>query len=436
MSKILELRAQEILDSRGRPTIQCAARLVSGAVGLASVPSGASTGRHEARELRDGDPKRYRGLGCLQAVAHIQGEIQSHVRELEPASQRELDDCLVHLDGTANKSRLGTNALLAVSIAFAKAMAIEGDMELFAYFGSLYPGQVSLPFALPLPTINLFSGGQHAGGQVAIQDILIVPLPEGTLPEQLVMMAEIYATAVDLVQEKYGMRNLSADEGGLAPPFASAHAMLEDAMTCAEAAGFVAGQDFRIAIDAAASQFHTQGAYRFDDSPLSAAELIDIYAHWCSTYPIYSIEDGLAEDDWDGWQELYQRLGDQVIVLGDDLLCTNPARIRKAQDRQAANALLLKVNQIGTLTETFEAVDMARRAGYTAIASHRSGETEDAFIADLAVALEVGQIKTGSLSRSDRLAKYNQLLRIEEELGANAHYPGLATFSSIDTRAQ
>ncbi len=415
MSRILELRAQEILDSRGRPTIQCTVRLASGAIGLASVPSGESTGRHEAWELRDGDPKRYRGRGCLQAVAGIQGEIQSHVREMEPASQRELDDGLVRLDGTANKSRLGANALLAVSMAFAKAMAIEGGMELFAYFGSLHPGQVSLPLALPLPTINLFSGGRHAGEQVAIQDVMILPLPVRTLPEQLAMTAEIYATAVDLVQDKYGMRNLSADEGGLAPPFASSHAMLEDAMICAEAAGFVAGQDFQIAIDAAASQFHRQGAYRFDDSLLSAAELIDIYTHWCSTYPIYSIEDGLAEDDWDGWQELYSQLGDQVIVLGDDLLCTNPTRIRKAQDRQVANALLLKVNQIGTLSEAMDVLQLARQADWHIVVSARSGETEDTWLADLAIGWHAHNIKVGSITQSERLAKYNRLLTLADQ---------------------
>lgn len=415
MSQIRVLRAQEILDSRGRPTVRCAVRLESGALGQASVPSGASTGRHEAWELRDGDPRRYRGLGCLTAVAHIQGEIQDSLQGLTLGTQRELDDQLVRLDGTGNKSRLGANALLAVSVAFAKAVAAERGMQLFAYFHSLLPSPLARTPALPLPTINLFSGGRHAGGQVAVQDVLIVPLPGGTLPDQLAVMAEIYATAADFVESKYGMRHLTADEGGLAPPFASAQDMLADAMACAEAAGFVAGKDFLIAIDAAASHFHDHGMYRFDDQRLTTTELIAQYARWCDSYPIYSIEDGLAEDDWEGWQALYQRLGGQTIVLGDDLLCTHPERIRQAQEQQAADALLLKVNQIGTLSEAMEALQLARQANWHVVVSARSGETEDSWLADLAVGWHADNIKVGSITQSERLAKYNRLLVLADQ---------------------
>ncbi len=412
MSKIQDLRAQEILDSRGHPTIQCTVRLESGASGTASVPSGASTGRHEAWELRDGDPKRYRGLGCLKAVEHIHGEILNSLRGMELDTQQTLDDHLVRLDGTGNKMRLGANALLAVSIAFAKAVASERQIELFAYFASLRSGSVPTTFAMPVPTINLFSGGRHAGGQVAIQDVLIVPLPCGSLPDQMVVMAEIYLTAVDFVQGKYGMRNLTADEGGLAPPFPSAHTMLEDAMTCAEMAGFAAGQDFQIAIDVAASQFLEPKGYRFDDQVLTSSELIDIYTQWCSDYPIYSIEDGLAEDDWEGWKGLYRHLNGRTIVLGDDLLCTNPSRIRQAQELEAANALLLKVNQIGTLSEAREALQLARQQDWHLVVSARSGETEDTWLADLAVGWQAHNIKVGSITQSERLAKYNRLLTL------------------------
>ncbi len=381
-------------------------------MGLASVPSGASTGRHEAWELRDGDLQRHRGAGCLQAVAYIQGEILDNLRGHELCTQRALDDRLVQLDSTTNKARLGANALLAVSLAFAKAAASEQGLELFAYFHSLLPIALRTTCRLPLPTINLFSGGRHAGRQVALQDVLIVPLPGGTLPDQMAVMAEIYMTAVDFIRDKYDMRHLTADEGGLAPPFTSVQAMLEDAVTCGETAGLVAGRDFQIAIDVAASQFFDRNIYRFDNRLLSATDLIDLYTHWCATYPIYSIEDGLAEDDWTGWQAMYSRLGGRTLVLGDDLLCTNPIRIQQAQTKKAANALLLKVNQIGTVTEALDALQLARQAHWHVVISARSGETEDTWLADLAVGWHADNIKVGSITQSERLAKYNRLLAL------------------------
>lgn len=410
MAEITELRAFEILDSRGRPTVLCGTRLASGAQGWASVPSGASTGRHEAWELRDGDPARYQGLGCRQAVHHIKGEIQNSLRGLDLASQRTLDDHLIALDGTETKSRLGANALLAVSVSFAKASTVERDLELYAYFGSLMSAAEPLNPTLPLPTINLFSGGRHAGGQVSIQDVLIVPLPEGTFPDQMAMMSAIYASAVEYVNRRYGMRNLTADEGGLAPAFRSSSEMLEAAMTCARAAGLEPGRDFRLAVDVAASHFHFPDGYRLDGTQVDTEELIDIYAGWCDSYPIYSLEDGLDEEDWAGWERLTARLGSRTLVLGDDLLCTNTHRIRQAQARRAANALLLKVNQIGTLSEALDALDLARREDWHIVISARSGETEDTWLADLAVGWRADNIKVGSITQSERLAKYNRLL--------------------------
>lgn len=418
MSRIHSLHALEILDSRGQPTVQCTCRLHSGATGTCSVPSGASTGRHEAWEIRDGDHTRYRGRGCRQAVAHIKGEINESVQGMDLPVQGMLDQHLIALDGTTNKSRLGANALLAVSLAFARASATEQGMPLHAYFTSLASRNPNGRLSLPLPTINLFSGGVHAGGQVALQDLLIVPLPHEPLARQLEAMHEIYAVAAEYVQHKYGMRNLTADEGGLAPPFRAAREMLDDAMACARQAGLAPGRDFQLAIDAAASHFHADGVYRLDGRTLASGDLVQLYAEWADAYPLYSLEDGLAEDDWQGWQALYARLHGTTLVLGDDLLCTNPARIRQAIELHAADALLLKVNQIGTLSEALEALTLARGHSWHTVISARSGETEDNWLADLAVGWQADNIKIGSITQSERLAKYNRLLVLAEQYGS------------------
>ena len=409
MFTIVDLDAHEILDSRGRPTVKASLLLESGHTGTVSVPSGASTGVHEAHELRDGDPQRYRGYGCLRAVDAAR-QIGKAVASRPWHSQQELDDFLIALDGTPSKSRLGANAVLAVSLAFARAVAGTEGHSLWSYFASLRTDGAPAPEYLPSPTINLFSGGVHAGGQVALQDVLVLPLPARPIDEQMAAMAEVYACAVEMIDRDYGQRNLTADEGGLAPPFNSAREMLAKADDCCRAAGLEPGVDYQLAIDAAASHFQENGQYRVDGEYLSTSELIGRYRTWCRDYPVYSIEDGLAEDDWSGWQELYAELGDATIVLGDDLLCTNPNRIRRAAESACANALLLKVNQIGTLSEARQALELARGYGWHVVASARSGETEDDWLADLAVGWQADNIKVGSITQSERLAKYNRLL--------------------------
>lgn len=406
----------EILDSRGKPTVQCTCLLSDGSAGTCSVPSGASTGRYEAVELRDGDESRFRGLGCQQAVANVSGEILDSLLGRELSGQKDLDQRLVDLDGTSNLGRLGANSVLAVSLAFASASATKQDLPLHSYFKSLYSADIVDPLTMPLPTINLFSGGAHAGGQVAIQDVLLVPMPSSDLPTQLEAMAEVYLVAVDYIASKYGMRNLTADEGGLAPPFPSSNAMLDGAMECAQEAGLEPGVDFALAVDAAASQFYKEGRYAIDGATLEADQLITLYEEWTSSYPLYSLEDGLAEDDWSGWHRMYARLAKKTIVIGDDLLCTNKGRIEKAIDLQAADALLLKVNQIGTLTLALEALKVARKAGWHIVVSARSGETEDSWLADLAVGWSGQNIKIGSIRQSERLAKYNRLLEIHSSI--------------------
>ena len=409
MFTIDALDAHEILDSRGRPTVKASLLLSSGHSGTVSVPSGASTGIHEAHELRDGDPHRYRGKGCLKAVNSVR-HIGAEAANRSWRSQQELDDFLIGLDGTPNKSRLGANAVLAVSLAFARAVAGAKGQGLWQHFASLRTDAAAMPAHLPSPTINLFSGGVHAGGQVALQDVLVLPLPTRPIDEQMAAMAEVYACAVDLIARDYGQRNLTADEGGLAPPFRNTHAMLAQADNCCRAAGLEPGIDYKLAIDAAASHFHADGRYHVDGKALSAGELVSLYRTWCRDYPMHSIEDGLAEDDWTGWQELYAELADATIVLGDDLLCTNPERIRKAAESACANALLLKVNQIGTLSEARNALELARGYGWHVVVSARSGETEDDWLADLAVGWQADNIKVGSITQSERLAKYNRLL--------------------------
>ena len=411
MPTIARLRALEILDSRGRPTLRAACELSSGAAGTASVPSGASRGAAEAVELRDNDPKRFRGLGCLKAAAHVGGTIHEHLAGRDMADQADLDRALCALDGTPDKSRLGANAILATSLAFARAAAAERAIPLYRYFS----GIAGEPNArLPRPIINLFSGGKHAGGHVPLQDVLIVPRG-GTIADSLAIAYEVFQSAAELAQRKYSARALRADEGGLSPPFADAGHMIADAAESIGRAGLQLGRDVALAVDVAATHFHERGMYVLGDERLDAVQMIERLASWQQQYGIVSIEDGLAEDDWNGWPQLAARLHGRALVVGDDLLCTNPERIRRAIATAAADALLLKVNQIGTLTEASEALRLARSAGWAVTISARSGDTEDDWLADLAVGWGGDQIKIGSITQSERLAKYNRLLAIEGE---------------------
>ena len=413
MSIIRLLSALEILDSRGRPTVAVQCVLSDGASALASVPSGASTGTAEALELRDGDPNRYHGLGCRKAAAHVNGELNHALAGRQFADQADLDRAMIELDGTPNKSRLGANAILGVSIAFARASAAGRGIPLYQHFAQILG---SLP-RLPTLTVNLFSGGKHAGGQVAIQDILVVPVSAHSVDESLSMVYAVYQAAATLAKKKYDARALVADEGGLAPPFPDVDAALRDAVDAIGNAGFEPGRDVALAIDVAATHFHAGGGYVFADSPLTSRQMVDQIASWVSTFPIVSVEDGVAEEDWENWPVLRETLGGKALVMGDDLLCTNPNRIRRAIESKSANALLLKVNQIGTLTEAAEAYRLARSANWSVTISARSGETEDNWLADLAVGWAGDYIKIGSITRSERLAKYNRLLAIEAELG-------------------
>jgi enolase len=410
MPIIEQLRAGEILDSRGRPTVKTFCLLQGGAGAAASVPSGASTGAAEALELRDGDPKRYRGLGCRRAVANVNGEINAALAGREIAGQKELDGALLLLDGTENKSRLGANALLSVSLAFARATAAGRGRPLYEQFAEVLGQPLR---RLPRPAINLFSGGKHAGGQVAIQDVLVVPASARTMDEALAMTFEVYQCAAELTARRYGMRALRADEGGLAPPAPDAGALLADAVAAIESAGLKPGRDVCLAVDVAASHFYRNGRYEMDGQRLSAAEMIGVLTAWTGEYPIVSIEDGLAENDWANWAGLRAALGGRALVMGDDFLCTNPERIRRAAAARCADALLLKVNQIGTLTEAAQAMRLAREAGWQVMISARSGETEDDWLADLAVGWSADQIKIGSITQSERLSKYNRLLELE-----------------------
>jgi enolase len=412
MHTIVSLSAREILDSRGRPTVAASCLLAGGCQGVASVPSGASTGTAEALELRDGDPARYRGLGCRRAVAGVNEVIEPALRGKTLASQAELDQALLALDGTPNKSKLGANAILAVSIAFARAAARQAGLPLHRHFASL--AGVS-PAFLPRPTINLFSGGKHAGQQAPIQDVLLVPASARTMDEALAMTFAVYMCAADLAARKYGMRLLRADEGGQAPPFPSVDAMFEDALAAIRAAGLVVGRDMALAVDVASTHFHAQGGYHLGAEQLSSEAMIGRLADWVRTYPIVSVEDGLAEEDWTHWPELCRALSPRALVVGDDFLCTQPARIRRAIEARAATALLLKVNQVGTLTEALESGRLARSAGWNVTVSARSGETEDDWLADLAVGWAGDQIKIGSITQSERLSKYNRLLALEAE---------------------
>jgi enolase len=412
MPTIKNLTAMEILDSRGRPTVQATCEFTDSVRATASIPSGASTGKAEALELRDGDKARYLGRGCRKAVSNINHAVASAVRGKDFERQENLDKLMVELDGTENKSRLGANALLAVSIAFARAQALQLKRPLYQHFAAI----LGRPAAtLPRMTINLFSGGKHAGGQVDIQDVLVVPMSAKTIDEGLAMTYAVYQAAAAIGLQRYNMRALTADEGGLAPPFTCAQAMLDDAVSAIEAAGLKPGTDVKIAVDVASSHFYEGGRYKLDGDNLDGNGMIERLAGWVKHYPIISVEDGLSEEDWPHWPQLRKAIGDRVLVLGDDLLCTNPARIKRAIETKSASALLLKVNQIGTLTEAAVACRLAQDAKWAVTISARSGETEDNWLADLAVGWSGNQIKVGSIAHSERLAKYNRLLEIEAE---------------------
>jgi enolase len=419
MSAIVDIIAREVLDSRGNPTIEAEVVLDSGAVGRAIVPSGASTGAHEAVELRDGDKARFGGKGVLKAVANVEGEIFDALSGMDPAEQVKIDETMLDLDGTPNKARLGANAILAVSLAVAKAAAADLGMPLYRYVGGTQAR------TLPVPMMNIINGGKHADNPIDIQEFMIMPVAAGTAADSIRIGAEIFAALKKALHDAHHNTNVG-DEGGFAPNIGSADEALGFIAKACEAAGHRVGEDIMFALDCASTEFFHEGRYRLEGEgkTLDQAGMVDYLAGLCAKWPIISIEDGCAEDDWAGWKLLTERLGGQVQLVGDDLFVTNPERLRQGIAQGTANSILVKVNQIGTLTETLEAVETAHRAGYTAVMSHRSGETEDATIADLAVATNCGQIKTGSLSRSDRLAKYNQLIRIEQGLGPAARYAG------------
>ncbi len=426
MSAIVDIVGREILDSRGNPTVECDVLLESGTMGRAAVPSGASTGSREAIELRDGDKSRYGGKGVLKAVEHINTEISEAVLGLDASEQAFLDRTLIDLDGTENKSRLGANAILAVSMAVARAAAEESGLPLYRYFGGMGGMQ------LPVPMMNVINGGAHANNNLDLQELMIIPIGAPSFREAVRYGAEVFHALKKIIHDK-GMSVAVGDEGGFAPNVANHEAAIQLILQAIEAAGFVAGEQIALGLDCAASEFYKDGKYHLEAEglTLSAEEWTDILATWADKYPIISIEDGMAEGDWDGWKHLTERLGDKVQLVGDDLFVTNTKILKEGIDRKIANSILIKINQIGTLTETFAAIEMAKRAGYTAVISHRSGETEDSTIADIAVGTNAGQIKTGSMSRSDRMAKYNQLLRIEEDLGDVASYPGRAAFYNL-----
>ena len=426
MSAIVDIVGREILDSRGNPTVECDVLLESGVMGRAAVPSGASTGTREAVELRDGDKSRYLGKGVLKAVEHINTEISEAVLGLDASEQAFLDRTLIDLDGTENKSRLGANALLAVSMAVARAAAEESGLPLYRYFGGMGGMQ------LPVPMMNVINGGAHANNSLDIQEFMIIPVGAPSFREAVRYGAEVFQALKKIIHDR-GMSTAVGDEGGFAPSVDSHEAAIQLILEAIDKAGFVAGEQIALGLDCAASEFYKDGKYVIagEGLNLSAEEWTSMLANWVEKYPIISIEDGMAEGDWDGWKHLTERLGKNVQLVGDDLYVTNTKIFKEGIERAIANSILIKINQIGTLTETFAAIEMAKRAGYTAVISHRSGETEDSTSADIAVGTNAGQIKTGSLSRSDRMAKYNQLLRIEEDLGEVASYPGRAAFYNL-----
>ena len=429
MSTIVDIIGREIIDSRGNPTVECDVLLESGVMGRAAVPSGASTGSREAIELRDGDAKRYGGKGVLKAVENINTEISEAVLGLDATEQAYVDRTLIELDGTDNKANLGANAMLAVSMAVARAAAEESGLPLYRYFGG--SGQMSLP----VPMMNVINGGAHANNNLDLQEFMIIPLGAPTFREALRYGAETFHALKKLINDA-GMPTSVGDEGGFAPSVDSHEAALKLIVQAIEKAGYRPGEDIALGLDCASSEFYKDGKYNLagEKKVLTAAEFTKLLSDWVAKYPIISIEDGMAENDWDGWKHLTERLGDKVQLVGDDLFVTNTKILREGIDKGIANSILIKVNQIGTLTETFSAIELAKTHAYTAVVSHRSGETEDTTIADIAVATNAMQIKTGSMSRSDRISKYNQLLRIEEDLGETAVYPGRDAFYSIRRR--
>ncbi|HQC30330.1 MAG TPA: phosphopyruvate hydratase [Acholeplasmataceae bacterium] len=428
MPFITDVYAREVLDSRGNPTVEVEVVTESGAFGRALVPSGASTGEHEAVELRDGDKKRYLGKGVLKAVENVNEIISFEILGANVLDQVAIDEILIDLDGTPNKAKLGANAILAVSMAVARAASDYLGIDLYHYIGGFNAK------TLPVPMFNILNGGSHADNSVDFQEFMIMPVSAETFAEALRMGAEVYHNLKKVLIEK-GLNTGGGDEGGFAPNLGSNEEALQVILEAIKRAGYVAGKDIYLAMDVAASEFYNKKTKKYElaseNRQLTAAEMVDFYEDLCNRYPIISIEDGLYEDDWAGWKSLTDRLGKKVQLVGDDLFVTNTERLARGIKEGIANSILIKVNQIGTLTETLDAIEMAKRAGYTAVISHRSGETEDTTIADLAVALNAGQIKTGSTSRTDRIAKYNQLMRIEDNLGFTAIYPGLKTFYNL-----
>jgi len=427
MALITNIRAREILDSRGNPTVEADVLLETGAVGRAAVPSGASTGTREAVELRDGDPKRYHGKGVLKAVANVNEVIRPALIGMDAVAQREIDEKLIELDGTPNKSKLGANAILAVSLAVAQAAARDAEVPLYRYLGG------KGPFVLPVPMMNILNGGAHADNSVDMQEFMIVPVGAPTMREAVRYGAEVFHTLKQVLAER-GLHTTVGDEGGFAPDLPSNEAAIELILEAIEKSGYRPGEDIWLALDAASSEFHRDGRYVLasEGAEYDSAGFVDYLAAWVEKYPILSIEDGMAEDDWDGWKLLTDRLGGKVQLVGDDLFVTNPAILQEGIDRGIANAILIKVNQIGTLTETLDCIEKATGADYASVVSHRSGETEDVSIADIAVGTAATQIKTGSLSRTDRVAKYNRLMRIEDQLGEKCRYAGREAFSILE----
>ncbi|MCU7959742.1 MAG: phosphopyruvate hydratase [gamma proteobacterium symbiont of Bathyaustriella thionipta] len=425
MSEIIDVRAREILDSRGNPTVEADVITADGAIGRAVAPSGASTGSREALELRDGDQQRYGGKGVLKAVAHINGELRDAVKGMPVSDQQAIDTKMIELDGTENKSRLGANALLGVSLAAAHAHAQEQAMPLYASLGKG-------PYRMPVPMMNIINGGAHAANSVDIQEFLILPVGAPSLREAVRYGAEVFH-ALKSVLSQQGLSTSVGDEGGFAPDLASNEAAIEVILEAIEKAGFRAGTDIYLGLDAASSEFYKNGVYDLasEGKTFDAAGFTDYLSAWVDQYPIISIEDGMDESDWDGWKLMTEKLGERIQLVGDDLFVTNTRILQRGIDENITNSILIKFNQIGTLTETLQAIEMAHKAGFSAVISHRSGETEDTTIADLAVATNTGQIKTGSLSRSDRVAKYNQLMRIEDQLGADAVYAGRSAFRNL-----
>lgn len=419
MSAIIDIHAREILDSRGTPTVEAEVVLQGGAFGRAAVPSGASTGVHEAVELRDGDKKRFGGKGVLKAVENVNEKIYDALAGMDAEDQIAIDNTMIELDGTDNKGKLGANAILAVSLAVAKAQAEEAELPLYRYIGG------TMACTLPVPMMNILNGGKHADNPIDIQEFMIMPVSASSIKEAIRMGAEIFQTLKKNLKAAGHNTNVG-DEGGFAPNLQSAEEALEMIVKSISDAGYKPGEDVVLAIDAASSEFYENGKYEMkgEGKSYNSAQMVKFYQDLCNRFPIFSIEDGMAEDDWEGWKMLTDALGDKIQLVGDDLFVTNPERLAQGIEKKVANSILVKVNQIGSLTETLKAVNMALRNGYTAVLSHRSGETEDTTIADIAVATNCGQIKTGSMSRTDRLAKYNQLIRIEEELGDMAVYAG------------